>query len=69
MIVRWGLDAYHELLEELGMSAPLLMTTERWRTLDLPHGRAFYGVRPHVPRSTVDHALAEADGSDGIVAL
>ena len=69
MIVRWGLDAYRELLEELGMSAPLLVTTDRWRTLDLPRGRAFYGVRRHVPRSTVDDAVAQVDGSDGIVAL
>ena len=45
------------------------MTSERWRDLDLPVARAFYGVRPHTPKETVEEAAPAADGADGLVAL
>ena len=35
MIVRWGLDALPLVLAEVGSERPLLVTTERWRDLDL----------------------------------
>ena len=30
MIVRWGLDALPSVLEEVSVSDPLLISTERW---------------------------------------
>ena len=36
MIVRWGLDRYPEVLAELGIDEPLLITTRRWDALDIP---------------------------------
>ena len=36
MIVRWGLDELPGVLEEVGAERPLLISTERWRALDLP---------------------------------
>ena len=36
MIVRWGLEEYPGLLAELGVDRPLLVTTKRWTTVDLP---------------------------------
>ena len=69
MIVRWGLDAYPGLLAELGIERPLLVTTRRWDQLDLPAVGRFAGCRQHVPRETVDEAVAAAAGADGLVAL
>ena len=69
MIVRWGLDTYPELLEELGFERPLLITTPRWTELRLAATKTFDGVRPHVPVETVDAAVAAAEGCDGLVAL
>jgi maleylacetate reductase len=69
MIVRWGLEAYAELLAALGVERPLLVTTKRWRGIDLPVERRYDGVRRHVPRRTVEEAVAAAEGADGLVAL
>ena len=69
MIVRWGLDAYPEVLADLGIERPLLVTTRRWDHLDLPAAGRFAGCRQHVPRETVDGAVAAAAGADGLVAL
>ena len=69
MIVRWGLDAYPGLLAELGIERPLLVTTRRWDQLDLPAVARFAGCRQHVPRETVDEAVAAAAGADGLTAL
>jgi maleylacetate reductase len=69
VIVRWGLDAYPEVLAELGVERPLLVTTRRWDGLDLPVAARYAGVRQHVPRETVDEAAAAAAGADGLVAL
>jgi maleylacetate reductase len=47
----------------------LLVTSERWRDLELPVAAAFYGVRPHTPRATVETAAEAARDADGLVAL
>ena len=69
MIVRWGLERYPDVLAELGIERPLLVTTRRWDDLELPAAARFSGVRQHVPRETVEQAVAAADGADGLVAL
>ena len=69
MIVRWGLDRYPEVLAELGIERPLLITTRRWDALELPAAARFSGSRRHVPRETVEEAVAAAAGADGLVAL
>jgi maleylacetate reductase len=57
------------LLVELGIERPLLVTSERWRDLDLPAANTFYGVRPHTPSDVVEQAAAEAEGADGILGV
>jgi maleylacetate reductase len=47
----------------------LLVTSERWRELDLPVAQGFYGVRPHSPAATVAAAKEAAGEADGLVAL
>ena len=69
MIVRWGLDALPEVLKEVGAERPLLVTSERWRALELPVAAAFYGVRPHSPVDSVGAAIEAARDVDGLVAL
>ena len=69
MIVRWGLSAYPGLLDELEIREPLLVTTRRWDSLQLPAAGRYAGVRQHVPKETVDEATAAAAGADGLVAL
>ena len=68
-IVRWGLGELGPLLEELGVARPLLVTSERWRALDLPVAARYHGVRPHAPVETVEAAIDAADGADGVVGL
>jgi maleylacetate reductase len=67
--VRWGLESYPGLLAVLGIERPLLITTRRWDSLELPAAARFSGVRQHVPLDTVEEAVAEAEGFDGLVAL
>ncbi len=69
MIVRWGLDSLPDVLAEIGSSKPLLVTSRRWESLDLPVAARFSGVQQHVPRETVDEAVAVAEGMDALVAL
>ena len=69
MIVRWGLAELPDVLREVGVERPLLVTSERWRDLEVPVADAFYGVRPHTPRETVQAARERATGNDGLVAL
>jgi maleylacetate reductase len=69
VIVRWGLESYPGLLAELGIERPLLVTTRRWEDVELPAAARYDGVRQHVPRHTVDEAIAASDGADGLVAL
>jgi maleylacetate reductase len=69
VIVRWGLEELPGVLDEAGIERPLLVTSERWRELDLPVTEKFYGVRPHSPLETVEAARAAATDVDGLVAL
>jgi maleylacetate reductase len=69
MLVRWGLDALPQVLQELSIERPLLISSERWRSLELPVERRFYGVRPHAERTGVEGALEAAGGADGLIAL
>jgi maleylacetate reductase len=69
VIVRWGLDSLADVLGELGIARPLLVTSERWRELALPVAERFAGVRPHAPAPTVAAATVAARGADGLVAL
>src|SRR5438270_4551119 len=73
MIVRWGLDALPGVLEELSVSDPLLISTERWRAvalaLELPEHRRFHGAQSHAEVAGVRAAVAAAGGADGLIAL
>jgi maleylacetate reductase len=69
VIVRWGLEDLGPLLSELGVGRPLLVTSERWRDLELPVTQRFTGVRPHAPIETVREAQEATSGGDGIVGL
>jgi maleylacetate reductase len=70
MIVRWGLEALPDVLDELSVRDPLLIASERWRSLELPVAvRGFYGVRPHAEVTGVREAVAACDGADGLIAL
>jgi maleylacetate reductase len=57
------------LLEELGIGRPLLVTSERWRELDLPAAKTYYGVQPHTPSEVVEQAVAAAQDVDGILGV
>jgi maleylacetate reductase len=69
VIVRWGLDSLPSVLEEVGSERSLLVTTERWRDLDLPAASAFYGVKPHASAESVREATEAAVGADGLLAV
>ena len=69
MIVRWGLDSLEDVLEELSVRQPLLITEELWQELDLPVAQRFHGARPHAEISGVREALALAADADGLIAL
>ena len=69
MIVRWGLAELGSLLAELGITRPLLVTSERFGELDLPVEARFVGVRAHAPAETVSAAVAAARGADGLVGV
>ena len=79
MTVRWGLGALRAVLAELGIRDPLVVTTARWADLvsnrlllasgDPGPTRLFSGVRPHAPADTVDAAVTDAGGADGLLAV
>ncbi|MDQ3889519.1 MAG: iron-containing alcohol dehydrogenase [Actinomycetota bacterium] len=69
MIVRFGLDELPGLLRELGSERPLVVTTQRWRSLPLPGPERYANVRRHVPADTVEEATAAAGGCDALVAV
>jgi maleylacetate reductase len=69
MIVRWGLDSLEEVLRELSVERPLLITSARWRDVELPVAARFDGVRPHTEAESVRAAVAAAQDADGLVAL
>jgi maleylacetate reductase len=69
VIVRWGLDALPSVLADVGSSRPLLVTTDRWRDLDLPAKSAFYGVQRQGSPETAAEATSAAEGADGLLAV
>jgi maleylacetate reductase len=69
MIVRWGLDALREVLDELSVKQPLLITEELWQGVELPVAQRFHGALPHAEITGVREATALAEGADGLVAL
>jgi maleylacetate reductase len=69
VIVRWGLGSLQGVLDELGLERTLLVSTERWRGLELPVAQQFYGARPHAEQDGVQAAIEAASGADGLVAL
>jgi maleylacetate reductase len=69
MIVRWGLAELPSVLRELRIGDPVVVTTDRWRDLELPASRAFYGVRAHTPIDSVRQAIEAAEAADGLLAV
>ena len=69
MIVRWGLGSLGEVLDELGVEDPLLITEELWQQVELPVARRFHGARPHAETTGVNAAAELAQDADGLVAL
>jgi maleylacetate reductase len=69
VIVRWGLAALEPLLAELAMRRPLLVTSERFASLELPVALRFTGVRRHAPLDVVAAATDAATDADGLVGL
>lgn len=61
MIVRWGLDALTEILEELGIERPLLVASERWSSLGLPAAGSW--------REIPSHRIEAPDDVDGVLAV
>jgi maleylacetate reductase len=69
MIVRWGLESLEEVLAELSVNAPLLITEELWQDVELPVAQRFHGARPHAEITGVNAAAELAKDADGLVAL
>jgi maleylacetate reductase len=69
VIVRWGLAELPGVLDELSVSRPLLVSTERWRHVQLPVRDRFHGVHAHAEIAGVKAAREAAGGADGLVAL
>jgi alcohol dehydrogenase class IV len=61
VIVRWGLGELVVTLAEVGIARPLVIATDRWRTLDVPHV-AWWSEVPSV------HVDVPAD-ADGLLAI
>ena len=61
MIVRWGLGELGATLAEVGIARPLVIASERWRGLDVPHA-AWWS---EVPSVHVDVPAA----ADGLLAI
>jgi maleylacetate reductase len=65
VIVRWSLAELPSVLEELALERPLLVASERWSELDLPHAVRWTEVPSHrlEPPGDVDSLLAVGGGS------
>jgi maleylacetate reductase len=69
VIVRWGLAELPGVLDELSISRPLLISTERWRDVQLPVHDRFHGAGAHAEIAGVNAAREAAGGADGLIAL
>jgi maleylacetate reductase len=67
VIVRFGLDALTEVLGRLEIERPLLIASPRWEAVELP--LAPIDTWHEVPSDRIEDAAAEAEASDGLVAL
>ena len=61
MIVRWGLEGLGALLEEAGISRPLLVASERWAGLELPAAATW--------REIPSHRIEAPDDVDGVLVV
>jgi maleylacetate reductase len=68
VIIRWGIAELACVLDELPVSRPLLVSSERWRQVQLPVHDRFHGVGAHAEMSGVKGAPEAAGGADGLVA-
>src|SRR5919108_1458222 len=68
-IVRWGLAELPGVMDELSISRPLLISTERWRHVQVPVRDRFHGARAHAEIAGINAAREAAAGGDGLVAL
>jgi maleylacetate reductase len=69
VIVRWGLAELPGVLDELSISRPLLIGSERWRHVELSAHDRFYGVRAHAEIAGVKAAREAAADVNGLIAL
>ncbi len=67
MIVRWGLDALSEVLDELGVHHPYLITAHRW--LDLPLPAEPFDTWASSPTHEVERVAEAARGAGVLLAL
>jgi maleylacetate reductase len=65
MIVRWGLEELPALLDELGISRPYLVASDRWSQLELPEAPRW----SEVPSDRIVEIAAGASGADGLIAV
>ena len=70
MIVRWGLESLEEVLAELSVSAPLLITEELWQEHRAARGAALPRRAARTPRSPAcARRPSWRKDADGLVAL
>jgi maleylacetate reductase len=69
VIVHWGLAELPGVLDEMSISRPLLISTERWRDVRLPVHDRFHGARAHAEIAGIEAAREAAGGADGLIAL
>jgi maleylacetate reductase len=67
VIVRWGLDQLPDACAEAGISAPLLVASPRWDSLELSVSPA--ARWREVPSDRIDEAVAAARDADGVLAV
>ena len=62
MIVRWGLAELPGVIDELSISRPLLISTERWRHIRLSVHDRFHGARAHAEIAGIKAAREAPSG-------
>jgi maleylacetate reductase len=67
VIVRWGLDMLEEACAEAGVSAPLLVASQRWDRSQLLVDSV--GRWDEVPSDRIQDAVAAAKDADGVLAV
>jgi len=68
MIVRWGLDSLREVMTELGVSRPLLVTMDFFKDAMPGIERRFTGALPHADVAGVEGTIAASGDADVLVA-